>query len=434
MKKPHKEPMKNRKQPPIVIPENIPFPALHTAVAGSGVRLHTLFVEGQVARVSFVFRAGTALQSIPFSASAASNLIGEGSLSMSSKEMADKLDFYGSYFSVSIDRDWSVVTFCCLSKFFPQTMEIARQMLLFPAFSNDEVATYCAKRKQSLLIERSKASFRARELLASSLFGPEHPYGVSSDAALYDRLTRDDIVAFYNSFYLSDNCFVVSSGNIGDTERDIISQIVDGLPSGSFTDPGAVPVTEQVRYGFARQPGAVQSALRMGLRLFPRYHPDFIPMQVVATTLGGYFSSRLVRNLREERGYTYGAYAAMVNLQHDGYLAIATEVASQVTDDAIKQVFIEIERLCNDKVGDEELRTVKNIMAGEVMRIIDGPFGVADVAIEDIQNGEDNDYVSRLLERVKAFTSTELLDTAQKYLAADDFTVVAVGASKPKIF
>lgn len=422
-----------KKQPAITIPTEVPFPELQSIRSANGVDINTLFVEGEVARVSFAFRAGTSLQQRAFAASATANLLGEGSVGFSSKEIADKLDFYGSYYGVSVDRDWAVATFCCLSKFFVQTMDIAREVLLHPTFEQEEVESYRAKRKQGLLQERSKPAYVARELLSETLFGPTHPYGMNSPAELYDTLTREDILRFYGSFYLADDCFVVASGNIGQQELAVIDSIVSGLPTRDFAEPDLHPAPVGQRFGFVERPGALQSALRLGLVLFPRTHPDYIPMQIVAAALGGYFSSRLVRNLREERGYTYGAYAAMVNLQQSGYLAISTEVATEVTDDALAQIYYEIGRMRDQPPGKEELRTVKNILVGEVMRIIDGPFGVADVAIENIQNAQDNDYVARLVARIKDFTADEFQAVAQKYLIPENFVTVSVGAKKPEM-
>jgi predicted Zn-dependent peptidase len=221
---------------------------------------------------------------------------------------------------------------------------------------------------------------------------------------------------------------------VGEDELKLVDDIASGLPVGEAVDPGPAPVAESRRYGFARQEGAVQSALRMGIVLFPRNHPDFVPMQIVAAALGGYFSSRLVKNLREDRGYTYGAYAAMVNLQQAGYMAVSTEVATEATDDAIAQIFIEIDRLRQERVGSRELQTVKNIMVGEVLRIIDGPFGVADVAIENIQCGERWGALARVVERIRSFTAGELMSAAQKYLIPERFTVAAVAAEPPAIF
>jgi predicted Zn-dependent peptidase len=178
--------------------------------------------------------------------------------------------------------------------------------------------------------------------------------------------------------------------------------------------------------------GAVQSAIRIGRILFPRQHPDFVGMQVVATILGGYFGSRLTQNLREERGYTYGVMAAMVNLRHAGYLAIATEVAAEATGDAIEQIFAEMERLKTEPVSEDELENVRRSMLGEVMRILDGPFGIVDVVIENIQiEGSDtsgaHNYINDFIRRVEATTPERIRELARKYLDRDAFTTVIVG-------
>ena len=399
----------------------------------NGVRLYTVDIPGQeVIRVSFVFRAGTSLQEIPFSASASVNLLSEGSREWTAAQIAERLDFYGSYYEVSTDRDYAVVTFCSLSRFFAETMAVAEQILLFPEFPEKEVRTYCAKQKQNLTVKRTKVDFQARELFSRTLFGEEHSYGVSSPAERYDTLGREDLVRFYQRHYTGRNCFVVVSGRVDVDARERIVAVAERLSAGEAADLSiGSPVSG--RYAFGAHPGAVQSAIRIGTRLFPRTHPDYIPMQIVTTVLGGYFGSRLVRNLREERGYTYGIFAGMVNLEYEGYMAIATEVAAAVTEDAVDQIFLEMERLRSEPVEEQELRMVKNIMAGEVMRILDGPFGIADVTIENVQNRTDNGYVDRFLKQVRETTPDELLLMACKYLVPERFTTVVVGDADPSL-
>lgn len=394
----------------------------------NGVELYTLDCSLQdVIRFSFVFHAGTAVQEVPFSASSTANLLSEGSTEHSAQEIAEMLDYHGSYFDVSLDRDFAVITFVSLLKYFPQTLALAREILLRPAFSQEEMAIYTEKRKQRLTVERSKISTRARELFSSSLFGKDHPYGVSYDESFYDKLTRDDVTEFYRRRYTAGNCFVVCSGRVGDHQREMLSHLAAELPEGGDTGDPLFPAPQSRRFVFAPHDNAVQSSVRIGTLLFPRTHPDFTAMQVVATVLGGYFGSRLVRNLREEHGYTYGAFATMVNLQHAGYLAIATEVASEATPDAVKQIVAEMELMRSEPVSTEELQMVKNIMTGEVMRVLDGPFGIADVTIENVSNGTDNDYNNRWLDQVRSVTPERVLELSRRYLDPARFTTVIVG-------
>ena len=416
------------RQPETVIPDHLNVPEAYMHRTASGVRIYALPApEYGVVRLSFVFRAGSSWQEVPFCASATVNNLAEGSRDMTSQQIAERLDYYGSYFDVSMDRDWSVVTFVCLSKFFDRTMEVARRILLEPEFPQEELRTYCDKSRQTLAINRTKVDFNARELFARSLYGASHPYGISSPAERYDDLEREQVKAFYEKHYTAAGCFAVMSGDVDDLRLRAVEEFLADMPRGEAGSRVDFPAPLSVRRAEMPFPGAVQSAIRVGRVLFPRSHPDFIGMQVVATVLGGYFGSRLVHNLREERGYTYGAYSAMVNFDRSGYFEAATEVGTQFTDDALKQVFAEIERLRCEPVPAQELALVKNIVVGEVMRILDGPFGIADVTIENIQNGFGNDYLEGFVRQVREMTPGRVQELAGKYLAPDLLTAVVVG-------
>ena len=416
----------------------------------------TLYVlpadEFEVLRTTFVFRAGSTRQSVPFSASATANLLSEGTRDLTAAEVAERLDYYGSWYDVSIDRDCVYISFAMLSKFAAETLAVAEQVLLHPAFPEREVATYCAERRQRLAIERTKVDVEAREAFARALFGAAHPYGISSDEAAYDRLTRDDIAAFYERWYTADNCFVVCSGRVDPAAEEAVAAIAERLPrrgaaarggaTGCETaadrltpaDSGApeavrFPAPETQHEARVAHPGAVQSSIRIGRLLFPRQHPDFVGMQVVAAALGGYFGSRLMQNLRERNGYTYGVVAAMVNFEQAGYLAIATQVGTEVTEAALGEIYAEIERLRTELMPAEELALVKRIMEGEMMRILDGPFGIADVTIENILCGTDNGAIDRNLALIRAMTPDDVRRLARKYLAREELVTVVAGDS-----
>lgn len=414
-------------QPEIVIPASVDMPKALPVVASNGVHIYTLPTpDFEVVRFSFVFRAGTSVQHKPFAASAAANMLGEGSGNLSAQQIAEQFDFYGSYFDVNIDRDYAYISFCSLRKFFIPTLEVAREIVLNPAFPEREFRVYCSKRKQNLAIERKKVDMQSRELFATALFGAEHPYGISSSELLYDELTREDLVDIYKRLYTADNCFVVCSGQLDEEVMQHIVAMAEALPKGDSVDvclPAAV-TTHRLRRDVD---SALQSSVRIGRLLFPRTHPDFVGMQVVAAVLGGYFGSRLMRNLREEHGYTYGVMAAMVNFDKEGYLAIATQVAREVREEVLKEIYYEIERLRTELVSEEELQMVKNVMVGEILRILDGPFGIADVTIENIMCGMDNAATERSVELINAITPEQVRDLAERYLRREDLIEVVVG-------
>ena len=414
-------------QPDIIIPSSVDMPRTERRVTKSGVAIYTLPTDDfEVVRLTFVFRAGTSMQHKPFTASATANMLGEGSERMSAQQIADNLDFYGSYFDVNIDRDYSYISFCSLKKFFEPTAEVASEIVLRPTFPEKELGVYCSKRKQSLSIERKKIDMQSRELFSEALFGKSHPYGISSDERLYDELRREDLVALYRELYTADNAFIVCSGNVDDKVLDTITHIAEALPKGECREVAFPQAT--TTHAMRRDiDSALQSSIRIGRLLFQRTHPDFVGMQVVAAALGGYFGSRLMQNLREEHGYTYGVMAAMVNFEKEGYLAIATQVAREHRDDALREIYSEIERLRTELMSEDELQMVKNVMIGEILRILDGPFGIADVSIENIMCGQDNAATEENVAQIFAITPEDIRALAERYLAREDLVEVVVG-------
>ena len=191
--------------------------------------------------------------------------------------------------------------------------------------------------------------------------------------------------------------------------------------------PFPAPVTQQRAESTNRGGAPTQSSIRIGKLLFPRQHPDFLGMQVVASALGGYFGSRLMQNLREEHGYTYGVVAAMVNFEREGYFAVAAQVGTEVTQDALREIYTEIERLRAEPMAEGELSLVKNIMVGEMMRILDGPFGIADVTIENILCGRDHTVINENIRRIQAMTPADVQLLARKYLSREELVTVIAG-------
>lgn len=415
-------------QPAITTPATIKVPLAEQLTACNGTRIYAINCpEYEVVRLSFVFAAGSTTQRHPFTASATANMLAEGSENLTAQQIAERLDYYGSYFDINIDRDHAYITFCTLSKFFHQTAEVIEEVILRPTFPEKEVATYAAKRRQQLAIERRKVESIAREHFAKAMFGATHPYGVSYSEEEYASLSSEWLTEHYRERYTAENCIVVCSGNLTEDVLKRIADIAGSLPHSAQNSHIEIPSFTTTHQMFIPHNGAVQASIRMGRMLFGRTHRDFIPMQVLSTILGGYFGSRLMQNLRERNGFTYGVYSAMVNFQQAGYLAIATQVGCEVKEAALEEIAQEIELLRNEPVAQEELSLVKNIMAGEMMRILDGPFGIADVTTENILCGFDNTHIQHNLERIRQTTPEEIQALAQKYLRPEDLVTVVVG-------
>ncbi len=415
------------KQPAIRIPSSLEMPRTESLTLRNRLKLYTLRADDfEVARISFVFHAGSVTQNAPFVAGTTANLLAEGSSRLTGRQIAEQLDFYGSYFEASLDRDYVYISFCSLRRYFRETLKAAEEILLRPVFPEHEVETYCRKRRQQLAVERTKVDTLAREAFAGALFGPEHPYGIAYPESAYDTLERRSLTDHYRRLYTGGNAIAVCSGHVGEEELKAIVELAEQLPEGSAPELH-FPEPESRPFVHIERPEALQSSLRIGRLLFPRNHPDFTGMQVVATVLGGYFGSRLMRNLREQHGYTYGAMASAVNFDRAGYLAIATQVGAEVTRPALDEIFREIDRLRREPVGEEELTLTKRILTGEMMRILDGPFGIADVAIENILSHKGEGAVNRQLQEIRTITPERIQSLARQYLDPERLVTAVVG-------
>lgn len=416
-------------QPPFILPDRLAIPAAGQVTLPNGVRFWIIDAGTQpLVRLSLVFGAGTRYQSAPFAASAMLNLMSEGTANYTAAQIAEMFDFYGIYYDTSIDRDYAVVTVSCLSRFLPKTLELLGEILFEPLFPEREVEIYASKRKQQLTIEREKPSYQARELFSEGLFGKEHPYGRVSPATDYDNLNAGMLRSFYETHYTAANLFAVASGRITPEAQAAMETFLSRFRAADATTDAGIPPVHSTTMIREKRNGALQSSIRIGKVLFPKGHPDFNGLQVAATVLGGYFGSRLVKNLREDKGYTYGIYSAMLNMEHSGYFAVASDVTAAATDDAVAEILREVERLRSEPVPMAELDMVRNIIVGEMMRILDGPFGIADVTMENVQCGMTNEAVSAFFNEVRTITPERILALAQTWLDPASFTTVIVGA------
>ena len=414
-------------QPKIVIPERLDVARAESKRLPRGIMLYTLRSEEfEVIRLTFVIHAGSVTQQHPFVAGATANLLAEGGEHWSGHEIAERLDYYGSFFEVSLDRDYAYISFCSLSTYLHETLAVAEEILLHPTFPEQEVRTYCEKRRQQLAVERQKVDMMAREAFGKVLFGANHPYGVSYPEELYGEVTREALVEHYRRLYTKQNSFVVCSGRLSAEDEEAVAALCSRFPEGEAVQVDFPPAESSPRCFIPRKE-ALQSAIRVGRLLFPRTHPDFVGMQVVATLLGGYFGARLMQNLRERNGYTYGVGATVVNFEQEGYFVIATQVGAEVTEAVLREIDHEIDLLRRELVSEEELSLARNIMTGEMMRILDGPFGIADVTIENILSGRDNGAVEEQLREIRQITPERVRTLAQRYLQPEMLSTVVVG-------
>jgi predicted Zn-dependent peptidase len=279
------------------------------------------------------------------------------------------------------------------------------------------------------MVNLRQCEFVANQRIDALLFGDTHPYGRYSKIEKINEITREDLQPFYKSCYRLANTKIFMAGKVGDKEVASLNNVFGKLQLNAsdrqqFAFPPA-PHAEKVER-VNNDPNGVQGAIRIG-RLFPnRHHPDYTPMVVLNTMFGGYFGSRLMSNIREDKGYTYGIYSSLAPEINGGSFVIHTETGRDVIEQAIKEIYHEMDVLCSEAASDEELLLVKNYLLGGLLADLDGPFSILQRWRTLILNGFDEHYFNSNIQIYKSVTAAELQLLAQKYFQSGDFYQVVV--------
>lgn len=386
--------------------------------------------EQEVVRMDVLFSGGRWQQSQKLQALFTNRMLREGTTKYTAATIAEKLDYYGSWLELSSSSEYAYITVYSLNKYLAKTLEVVESMIKEPLFPQKELQTILDTNIQQYLVNISKVDFLAHRSLLKSLYGEQHPCGKIVMEEDYHTITPEVLREFYERHYHSGNCSIFLSGKVTD---DIISRVTDifGIPFGQYqlqmpksSFPFAAIPEKRI---FTEREDAMQSAVKMGCTTITREHPDYPKLRVLMTLFGGYFGSRLMSNIREDKGYTYGISAGVVFYPDSGLLIVSTETDNEYVEPLIQEVYHEIDRLHLDPVSAEELRIVRNYMLGEMCRSYESPFSLSDAWIFIATSGLKDDYFARSLQAVNEITPAEIQDLAQRYLCKETLKEVIAG-------
>jgi predicted Zn-dependent peptidase len=281
--------------------------------------------------------------------------------------------------------------------------------------------------KQRLNVNLKKSDFVAGRLIDTYLYGPEHPYGRFSRFEDFDSLTREDVVNFYQQYYRDGKFLLFAAGKLPTNLFSLLNQHFGDLKNSEVTVPLIPSVqADEKKYRVTNDPQGVQGAIRMGSNFPNRHHPDFIKAQVLNNVFGGFFGSRLMSNIREEKGYTYGIYSYLENHIQESAWVISTEAGRDVCEATIVEVYKEMEELRNEVVEEDELLLVRNYMIGSILGDLDGPFHIINRWKTIILNDLPEDHFYKQIETIKTVSAEELQQLANKYLQPEKFYELVV--------
>ncbi|MCC7466041.1 MAG: insulinase family protein [Saprospiraceae bacterium] len=423
--------MLNRKAAPLIHEvSHLSLPRPELVHLDNGIPVYVLDYPGQeIVKLEAVFRAGRPEEDKRLASRATSRLLRDGTLQKSGAALAEHLDYYGASLNVPTNLDTSSFILFSVKKYAAEVIPTFAEILLQPSFPEDELEIFRRTSIQELLVELEKGETVAYRKVTELIFGEQHPYGYNSMPEDYQAIQRADILDFYQKWYTPQNCLLFASGRIDKPTLDLINRELGQHKASApparktFQHFAAHPNGQKVRVAL---PGNLQTAIKIGRRLFDRHHPDFNGIVVLNTLLGGYFGSRLMTNIREKKGFTYNIYSTADAYLSDGCLYIATEVSPDKTASAIRAIFSEMKKLREKPVPEEELSMVRNYILGMLLNGLDGPLNSSDMVRNQIVENQSPEKFELLVQKVRSISANELQDLAQRYLQERDFWTVIV--------
>lgn len=415
--------------PPLQEIKNYKLPQPKVYRLDNGVQVYEVNAGTQeVIKLELVFRAGRWYEDKKLSSRATANLLREGSTSINGADVAEHIDFYGGSIRFPSNLDTAHIQVYCMTKHLENILPIISEIVAAPAFPQKELDTYINRSIQRFKVDIEKNDTVAYRKVTEMIFGSEHPYGYNSVPELYQQLQREDLIKHYQKNYVSANCFVVVSGKTNSKTIGLLNKYLgQSIPKGKSEQKDFPLVSAKDLKYHTPKKESLQSAIRISKRLFTRHHPDYFKFYFLNTVLGGYFGSRLMQNLREEKGYTYNIYSAMDAMMLDGYFMVGTEVHEAQREAALKEIYFEFQRLREEKMHEAELNMVRNYLLGTLLTAVDGAFNIAEVTKTIILNQLSPSYYQDLIQTIKTITAEDVQSVAQRYLQEDSFYEVIVG-------
>ena len=423
----------NRKSPPIIkdaIEFNLQLKPCKTFILDNGVPVYTIDAGAQeVVQVELVFYAGNWFEQQRSVAAATNYLLKNGTSNKSAFEINEEFEYYGAYCNRSCFNETAVVTLSALTKQLPAILPVVREMITDSVFTEEELDIYKQNSKQRLKVNLQKSDFVATRLIDAYLFGEDHPYGKYTNPEDLDALNSQLLKDFFNQYYLNGQCVIFVSGKLPADIETQLNNAFGNLSLKPFNNQLSTimqtPAAEK-KYRIQNDADGVQGAIRIARHFPNRHHPDFMKVMVLNTVFGGFFGSRLMSNIREDKGYTYGIHSYVQNHIHESAWMISTDAGKDVCEATIEEVYKEMKLLREDLIDVEELLLVRNYLIGTILGDLDGPFHIMGRWKNLLLNNLTDDYFYRSIETIKTISAEELREMAKKYLNPEQFYELVV--------
>ena len=425
--------MLDRTTPPQIQSTAFAFRKPVERILRNGIPLHIIDAGGlDAVRIDFVISAGQCHQVRKLQALFACRMLREGCKGYTAAEFAEKLDYYGAWLELSVAMSRSFVTLYTLKKHFAETLKLVHRMLTEPTYSEEQFCTVRDNNKAQLMVNLQKGDVLAMRALRRSVYGETHPCGMQATLEDYDTLQVSDIIDYYHRYYSFRACQIYLSGDIGETQVALVESLFGNAEWGSSIgneqlsiEKFTIKPNSQLSTSITL-PGAVQESIRLGCLLMDVNSPDYLSMRVLTTVLGGYFGSRLMKNVRETKGYTYHIGADLITNTPQVMFLVHCEAQEGKADEVIGEVHREMLRLHTELIPDDELRMVRNYMTGEICRNYESAFSLTDAYIFMEHLGLPQTHLEQTIDAIRTTDALHLQQLAQRYLRPEMLHSVVV--------
>jgi zinc protease len=381
----------------------------------------------EVMAVDWVFFAGNCFEEQNLVAASANFLLRNGTSKKTAFEINEHFEYFGSYLNRSCQHETAGITLHSLTKHIGELLPAVKELIMDSTMPSAELAIYQQNMKQRLRVSLKKSEFVAGRLIDVNLYGEHHPYGKFSSAEAFDAVEQEQLLDFYKKYYQQGSFILFVAGKLPANLEKLLNENFGDLPNNKMemNRTGIQPAAQKKAH-VINDPEGVQAAIRIA-RPFPnRHHPDFLKTQVLNSLFGGFFGSRLMSNIREDKGYTYGIHSYLQNHVQESAWMIATEAGKDVCEATIVEIYKEMKNLRETAIGEEELSLVKNYMMGSILGELDGPFQIISRWKNILLNNLDESYFYNSLATIKNITAKELQELANKYLRPEEFYELVV--------
>lgn len=409
---------------------NIQLKPYQTFTLDNGVEVYTY--EGgaqEVLLVDMVFYAGNSFEQKNWVAAATNFLLKNGTSTKTAFEINEAFEFYGAHLNRTCSNETATVSLHCLSKHFQSVIPMMGEIIAEANFPQKEIDILRQNQIQRWLLNLKKSDFIASRLMDEYLFGNTHPYGKYSDQKDYQAIQREDLISFYEQYYKNGKCIIFMAGRFPSQMENLLNQYIGCLPLNKkqIIEPiHTIVSAKEKKYSIVNDEASVQGSIRLARPFINRHHPHFPAAQVLNNIFGGFFGSRLMSNIREDKGYTYGIHSFLQNYKNAGVWMISTDAGKEVCKATIDEVYKEMKKLRENLVEEEELKLVKNYMLGALLGDVDGPFQIISRWKTYILHGLTEDYFYNTIKVVRSVSAEQLNSLANTYLKEEDFYELVV--------